>query len=242
MNHRRHLHQGVSALVDGELGHDARDRALAHLAHCDACRSVLDDERSLKARISAAPAPGPSDRLLAGLRALSDQAAPDPASDRDRGGPVGPVGPMGQLAPIVPVTVIPVIGPASHPGRFSAARFAASRGPGARRDRGRGDGGRRDSGRPGGQPNRSARRPRPVRFAAAGALSVGVLVLGTTFAAGGAQPSTGTPVVPPAAELTIEHAATTGAMPLSDPAFEAVTASFGGLAFPSSAATAAPGR
>jgi hypothetical protein len=53
------------------------------------------------------------------------------------------------------------------------------------------------------------------------------LVLGTAFAAGGSAGAAA--VVPPAAELSVEHAATTSGLPLGDPAFTAVTASFGGL-------------
>lgn len=44
-----HLGDLAAALVDGELGHDARDRALAHLAHCVACRAEVDDQRRAKA-------------------------------------------------------------------------------------------------------------------------------------------------------------------------------------------------
>jgi hypothetical protein len=49
-------------------------------------------------------------------------------------------------------------------------------------------------------------------------------------------------VLPPAAELSVEHAATSAGLPLSDPAFEAVTASFGGLTFPSAAPARTAGR
>ena len=43
------------------------------------------------------------------------------------------------------------------------------------------------------------------------------------------QQQPGAPVLPPAAELSVEHAATTSGQPLGDPAFDAVTASVGGL-------------
>jgi len=55
------------------------------------------------------------------------------------------------------------------------------------------------------------------------------LVLGTAFAAGGSAGAGAATIVPPAAELSVEHAATTSGLPLGDPAFTAVTASFGGL-------------
>lgn len=48
----RHLGDLAAALVDGELGHDARDRALAHLAGCDECRAEVAGQRRLKARIA----------------------------------------------------------------------------------------------------------------------------------------------------------------------------------------------
>lgn len=64
-----HLGERLTALVDGELGHDERDRALAHLAACDLCRAEADALRALKqpaprdgrrgpGRASARPAPG----------------------------------------------------------------------------------------------------------------------------------------------------------------------------------------
>src|SRR6266576_3104220 len=46
-----HLGEQVSALVDGELDHDARDRALAHLTGCAECRAEVDAERRAKARL-----------------------------------------------------------------------------------------------------------------------------------------------------------------------------------------------
>lgn len=63
----RHLGAVAAALVDGELGHDARDRALAHLAHCDRCRADVDAQRRLKARLRGMPEPDPPLGLLAAL-------------------------------------------------------------------------------------------------------------------------------------------------------------------------------
>jgi len=185
-----HLGKRISALVDGQLGHDARDRALAHIAHCAACRAGLDEERAIKERLAAA-GPAPSPELLAGLLALAERGEPLPPRER----------PM-PLAPIVP-TLPP-------PGR--------RRRSGAPRTRS-------DPSRPGRVPTRR------VRYVAAGALSVTALVLGTAFAAGGPQAG-GTPVVPPAAELKVEHAVTSSGLPLHDPGFAAVTATFGGLTVP----------
>ena len=44
-----HLGPRLAALVDGELSHDDRDRALAHIAGCAQCRSLVESERALKA-------------------------------------------------------------------------------------------------------------------------------------------------------------------------------------------------
>jgi anti-sigma factor RsiW len=64
-----HLGEEISALVDGELGHDARDRALAHIASCADCRAAVDAERRIKAAVSrldpVALPPALRDRLVA---------------------------------------------------------------------------------------------------------------------------------------------------------------------------------
>jgi anti-sigma factor RsiW len=62
-----HLGPRLGALVDGELSHDDRDRALAHIAGCAQCRALADAERSLKAQLDAMPMPEPSARLMAAL-------------------------------------------------------------------------------------------------------------------------------------------------------------------------------
>jgi anti-sigma factor RsiW len=62
-----HLGARLGALVDGELAHDDRDRALAHLAGCAQCRTLVESERALKAELEAMPMPEPSARLMAAL-------------------------------------------------------------------------------------------------------------------------------------------------------------------------------
>lgn len=80
-----HLGERVTSLVDGELSHDARDRALAHLAGCDDCRAAVDAERVTKGRVAALDAttlpPGPSAELMARLRdvARRDDDPPPPS-------------------------------------------------------------------------------------------------------------------------------------------------------------------
>ncbi|MGK5555949.1 anti-sigma factor family protein, partial [Actinomadura kijaniata] len=45
------LGERLTALVDGELGHEERELALAHLAFCDRCRKEADALRRLKSRL-----------------------------------------------------------------------------------------------------------------------------------------------------------------------------------------------
>lgn len=73
-----HLGTEIPALVDGELDHAARERALGHLARCAACRAEVDDERRLKARLRGvgATGPRPADELAERLRRLAQAASP----------------------------------------------------------------------------------------------------------------------------------------------------------------------
>ena len=102
---------------------------------------------------------------------------------------------------------------------------APGRGRGLTRPRGR-----TDARRPG-RLRSSTTRSRRARYTAATAVSAVALLVGAAFMAGAAPQQPGAPVLPPAAELSVEHAATTSGQPLGDPAFDAVTASFGGLYF-----------
>jgi len=54
----------LSAVVDGELDHDSRDKVLSHLVSCDTCRSEVDAQRRLKARLAAISEPEPSLDLM----------------------------------------------------------------------------------------------------------------------------------------------------------------------------------
>ncbi|MER6151674.1 anti-sigma factor family protein [Streptomyces hirsutus] len=65
-----HLGDRLSALVDGELGHDARERVLAHVATCAKCKSELDAQRRLKNVFAEAAPPPPSESFLARLQGL----------------------------------------------------------------------------------------------------------------------------------------------------------------------------
>ncbi|MFD3733457.1 zf-HC2 domain-containing protein [Streptomyces sp. NPDC058632] len=66
----QHLGDRLSALVDGELGHDARERVLAHVATCAKCKSEVDAQRRLKNVFAHVPPPPPSESFLARLQSL----------------------------------------------------------------------------------------------------------------------------------------------------------------------------
>ncbi len=66
----QHLGDRLSALVDGELGHDARERVLAHVATCAKCKAEVDAQRTLKNVFAQAAPPPPSESFLARLQGL----------------------------------------------------------------------------------------------------------------------------------------------------------------------------
>jgi anti-sigma factor RsiW len=69
-----HLGETAAALVDGELGHDQRDRALAHITSCDECRAEVDAQRRLKALLANQADPYVSASLTARLLAVPRDA------------------------------------------------------------------------------------------------------------------------------------------------------------------------
>ncbi|MFF0556836.1 anti-sigma factor family protein [Streptomyces sp. NPDC004266] len=85
-----HLGDRLAALVDGELGHDARERVLAHLATCARCKAEADAQRTLKSVFASAAPPPPSEGFLARLQGL-------PGGPGDPEGPGGPRGPLEEL-------------------------------------------------------------------------------------------------------------------------------------------------
>ncbi|TVZ82846.1 anti-sigma factor [Streptomyces sp. BK340] len=66
----QHLGDRLSALVDGELGHESRERVLAHLATCARCKAEADAQRRLKSVFAQAAPPPPSESFLARLQGL----------------------------------------------------------------------------------------------------------------------------------------------------------------------------
>lgn len=180
----RHIGDRLAALVDGELGHDSRERVLAHLATCDQCRGEAEEQRQLKTVFAAvAPfAPGPSAGLLARLQGL-----PGTGPDDGRTGPVGESRDPGRLAGHG--------GPGPRRGPFDARALPSA---------GREDVVAATAGSPGSTGFRIHEFTRPARpapprgrrfaFAAAGAFSLAVVALGGLPADDGAP--TGRPEEP----------------------------------------------
>ncbi len=77
-----HLGTLISALVDGELSHDQRDRALAHIATCDPCRAAVEAERALKATVGIVEFAAPSSALMSSLMRLAEPGEPLPPLHR----------------------------------------------------------------------------------------------------------------------------------------------------------------
>ncbi len=83
----QHLGDRLAALVDGELGHDTRERVLAHLATCAKCKAEADAQRRLKTFFAEVAPPPPSESFLARLQGLSEPGGPDDSTGK--GDPFG---------------------------------------------------------------------------------------------------------------------------------------------------------
>jgi anti-sigma factor RsiW len=79
-----HLGYRLSALVDGELSADERDRVHAHLARCADCRAEANELRALKKRMSGLGDVAPGDALTARLIGVAGPGAPVPPRRRAR--------------------------------------------------------------------------------------------------------------------------------------------------------------
>ncbi|MEU1405856.1 zf-HC2 domain-containing protein [Streptomyces sp. NPDC005728] len=82
----QHLGDRLSALVDGELGHESRERVLAHLATCARCKAEADAQRRLKNVFAEAAPPPPSESFLARLQGLPGGGDPDGDGTQAPGG------------------------------------------------------------------------------------------------------------------------------------------------------------
>jgi hypothetical protein len=77
-----HLGQRLSALIDSELSDFERDRVLAHLAGCDACRCESIALRTLKRRINALGETMADTALTGRLMAMAASAERGPWGSR----------------------------------------------------------------------------------------------------------------------------------------------------------------
>ncbi|MEU0971121.1 anti-sigma factor, partial [Streptomyces sp. NPDC005917] len=155
----QHLGDRLSALVDGELGHESRERVLAHLATCARCKAEADAQRALKNVFAEAAPPPPSESFLARLQGLPG------GGDTDGGGSLFGGGPSGRR---------------SDSGVFGVGqedRFEFGYVPAHPHDSAAGRGFRiHPVGRPDG--DRSASRGMRFAFVAAGAVSLAAVALG----------------------------------------------------------------
>jgi anti-sigma factor RsiW len=79
-----HLGTMISALIDGELAGAELDRANAHLAGCDACRTEAAQLRLLKRELSALAELDEADAVTRRLLAMACQSGPVPARPLSR--------------------------------------------------------------------------------------------------------------------------------------------------------------
>lgn len=77
----QHPTDKLSAVVDGELDHDSREKVLSHLVGCDTCRAEVDAQRRLKARMATLESPAePSTDLMQRLMGVSS-FSPEPREE-----------------------------------------------------------------------------------------------------------------------------------------------------------------
>ena len=75
----------ITGFVDRELDLVAHDSVVSHLAACDACRALVEAERSTSSMLKALSAPVPSSALAARLLAVADDSDDELAARRGRG-------------------------------------------------------------------------------------------------------------------------------------------------------------
>ncbi|MFE9772793.1 anti-sigma factor family protein [Streptomyces sp. NPDC005931] len=169
----QHLGDRLSALVDGELGHDARERVLAHVATCAKCKAEVDAQRRLKNVFAEAAPPPPSESLLARLQGLPAGGDLGGGSPPAGGGlPGGTAGRFGAASGVFG---------AKRPERFDFGYEPSRRHTPELSAAGRGfrihDVGRQEADRPSSRGLRFA-------FVAAGAVSLAAIALGGVTTAG----------------------------------------------------------
>lgn len=201
-----HLGDLVAALVDNELSHDGRDRALAHVAGCAQCRAEVDRQRRLKALLANQSDPQPSADLQTRLRAIAD------SSTTAGGLPIQPAAPQPAASLDRLVGRLPWSAEAAdrRPGRFrlllpaTTAAFAPAA-PTRTRPTGRAAAGVRPAG-----------RRRTVRRVFAGSASALALTMALAAVGGATEPGAPGKVTPPVDRFLREHHETTARLPLGD--------------------------
>lgn len=187
----RHPDERLSELVDGRMDHRSRERALAHLSHCERCRTQVEQERALRNRLTQLRDAGPVtpdalEQRLLGI-ATPHGALPPPRADATTA--AGP-------------TLVPWNGDPQEATRGSAD---AARPPDARPPAG-----------PGKRPRRRRRR-----LVTAGAtLGAAVALVGVMGALGGTpavDQDLPTVVVPDPDVVTVEHDRSTDNLPFGEP-------------------------
>jgi hypothetical protein len=193
-----HLGDVIAALVDNDISHDARDRALAHIAGCADCRAEVDHQRRLKALLANQADPQPSAELQARLRAIADQGPGTPADSlRPRlqlagsSGPPRAVRTRRSWLPATAASFAPArpSGRSRKPADRSPSQAAAAR-PGVRR--------------------------RTVRRLVAGSASALVLTVALAAVGGSAEPGAPGKLTPPVDRFLQEHTQTASRLPLGD--------------------------
>ncbi|MFI0483783.1 anti-sigma factor family protein [Actinomadura sp. 9N215] len=186
------LGERLTALVDGELGHEERDRALAHLACCDHCRDEVASLRKLKGRLRGLDETDelPSSDFLTRLRSLPGAAAGAPAAPDAALEPAGP----------------PAGAPVRHTARPLRSATRPVRPSSAVRPR---------DNRPAGRGAVAlAVQPRR-RYLVMGAATLFLGLGAASYAVGGAEdPQTVTPAFD---RYAVQHALTSGDAPMTDP-------------------------
>jgi anti-sigma factor RsiW len=200
-----HLGDRLSALVDGELSHDERDRLLAHLAACKDCRAEAAALRALKRRVGELGDAVMDAGLLARLVELAEPGEPLQARPRMFHGPGAP------RAALLMYPDSPVPSRRPRAGGRDPARPSAHLA--TRRSREGTEQTRRRSllSRP------HARRRAPYVVASVASFLI-IGVAGLSFVLGGGQSAPGPRVTPPVDMFTVEHSVTTGEVPIANPA------------------------
>lgn len=161
----QHLGDRLAALVDGELGHDARERVLAHLATCPMCKTEADAQRRLKNVFAQAAPPPPTESFLARLQGLPGGGIEPPGDGDGDGFATGSTGSTGlPRSGVFGVSTESFVGYVPS-GIHTAVLPSEQRGFRIH-----------DVRRP--EPERSAWRGRRFAFAAAGAVSLAAIALG----------------------------------------------------------------